>query len=528
MDNNGQEYLYYPELERQLKLAYFHLHHLRELIKRAEVREFPSESPLALLHLIGTITDKLDDKLTACGNRLKHPVAGESVENLRRKIWVIATAGTRLVALIRYVDAATVENVPWGLVGQFRRLCERMDPNLHIIIRPRWSFFHDHFPIKLMLKQATMRDPDIDAILTIQPFYLILSFPRAERNNMLQHAVWGHEVAHVLQQILVQGLPETLKTDETVPPPDELTLSSQLAHQITIPKEKLNPLLLQIQREFLIIPEVNEDHDAYEEMMSVIYNQVVKTLTDWVTEIVCDLLAIRLFGPAMLFAFSEIVESLHDLARSSDSHPSPAFRMRLMIEQLHTLGFIDPDASPNRWGGYGPVIDREIKRIQDLCSASHGNEESHQSDRATQIRFRIVTEALDDATLDKIRRFINGIKKDYFLDADKLEAEVPSLVGYLEQGIPPNKAELTSDDPEPVSLPAIVNAGWIFWLELLQHSGIDGLDVWTSSHPSQCGTLDTLTSQRERLNELVLKAIEASEIQHEYTERKRIYSASVD
>lgn len=74
---------------------------------------------------------------------------------------------------------------------------------------------------------------------------------------------------------------------------------------------------------------------------------LIETLTNWVTEIFCDVHTVRRFGPAGFAAVSEFLCSINALDKTSGSHPSGCIRIRAMHMTLR-----------GDFGAYSSLIDR--------------------------------------------------------------------------------------------------------------------------------------------------------------------------
>lgn len=503
-----QKYAAYHNLERRIAFCYSAISDLREVIRKIAGIDFPSEIPLEFLRLLERILDVQENSLNKYRELIKQPQENSYSEpTVQRLILKEAQIGARLAQFIDFVEPASTENIPWGLASQLGRFCRRFRPGSQLILTSTWQFGYSITYINRILFRVLMGKPEFDTLLTDLPNYVVLSIPRTERNNSLQHAVLGRECAHLLDWALAQELSLGSEYGHSGNWRDrysEISLSEHLASEIISDRGFPESLLTLHKVEGSYAAPTNRQESRE------IIHKTHSALASWVTTIVVDLLSIRLFGPAALFAFNEIAESLSELGRMTGSHPSAALRMRVMIEELGALSFIDlrnEDEAQKQWGDSGSALYREIRHIYRVCLETQYRE----TEDLDSISIPYLDEALDDRALDSVRAFIRNLDRDYFLDAVEFRTDVRPLVECLSRGLPPSKIELTPSDPIPASLPAILNAGWLYWLNTVsmaaEHSAGEFLHI------------------RRLINALVYKALEASEIQWQYIERKAMAEA---
>lgn len=97
-------------------------------------------------------------------------------------------------------------------------------------------------------------------------------------------------------------------------------------------------------------------------------------LRNWVVEILCDLHAVRRFGPAAFASLSEFLISIGDLNKTYQSHPAPSFRIYCMarflgpdlgayrdvVEPWSEFGYLDPSETPGKLTSFDAVLTRII------------------------------------------------------------------------------------------------------------------------------------------------------------------------
>ena len=524
------------KLQWQISCAQCHLVNLRDLIQKVGAGNYPSASTDALLRLILSIVEELEHEFTRLSKQLTEPV--DSVDVLSLRILGLARASTELAPFVRYAEDSSVDIVPWGVSSYLRRLCLSFDIPIQIIIRPRFTFSYEQLDINASLFETVGVMKDLEPLLNTQPYFVVLSFPRTERLNLLQHAVWGHEIAHSLDFILGQTSVRRLGKSNPSLFPLEWTLSNHLASEMQPSEDILSSLALSIYAgpDSGVDAVWPKDQSLLTDQQSATLRVALMAAMDWlypplrcwVAEFVCDLLAVRLFGPAALLAFSEVNDLLYPLFEPYMRHPPAAMRQHLMLRELDELGYFelaDESDWSVLWGPLGLIIKKEMLRIARLSRFWDPIESLHNEylnnfsgDFKEKKTIDAVLKILanNEKGLEVVYKFIVELEKPYFVKPDKLIPEALMLISYLEKAIPPNTLGLT-EDVEPATLPGILNAGWVRWLAVM-HSGSANEHGDAREFPQK-----ELVAQRELINRLVLKAIESSEIQHQYAERKRVF-----
>jgi deoxycytidine triphosphate deaminase len=149
----------------------------------------------------------------------------------------------------------------------------------------------------------------------------IFSVPYIEGTRVLWYPiVVGHEIAHIR---LDQGVdrPSHLKTTEPLASRRDIRFSGlldELVHQAPDPA--------------LIVRNLN------------------RQLLRWAEELICDLNAVRLFGPAGLAAIAEFLSILQSQSQAelldSDTHPPLSIRLKVLFQYLERVGWDDSTLPP--------------------------------------------------------------------------------------------------------------------------------------------------------------------------------------
>jgi|WetSurMetagenome_2_1015567.scaffolds.fasta_scaffold26295_2 hypothetical protein len=307
-------------------------------------------------------------------------------------------------------------------------------------------------------------------------WFISLSFPRAISRNPLLHSITiSHEILHLKDHI--EGI------------------SAGLYSKIVIPQEDFKKLVDTIQNkkiqipgyENMLMPKTYSELYTRDVLESAIMAKCTDVIEGWLQELVADLLAVRKFGPTYFFAGAEHSLALGVMDRDSDDHPNSRMRLRLMIEELKELGYLKQNGENEKivnaltiWNNYLNInpglLQDEIHSVAALSISKMQN------------------------TLSET---IRTISKDKDYSANKFDEEVWQLVELINNGIPPDELiDTGKKTSKPSTLAGILNAGY-----MVNYFSLDELGKLMN----QTGEEGDISSRR-KLDELLLKAIESTEI----------------
>ena len=306
-------------------------------------------------------------------------------------------------------------------------------------------------------------------------WFVFLSFPRIHSRDVLRHVITiSHEILHLKDHVL--GITSELLSEIQISPEDIHSLVEQI-RTAPVPTERpsLPPLTIE---------DIYSRHEIERETKEM----CSKILEKWLSEVVADLLATRLFGPAYFFSLANLSLSLGTMDQHSISHPSSRLRLRVMLEVLRNLGYvrrgkIDKTVYSEliKWGRYlkGDVSPISLPPpVRPHCS---------------------IAESKVLATKKTIMTKVEQVTAGKTFNTDVFQGEVPKLVELLYYGISP--AEMKEKRSiKPASLASILNAGHVFFLTHLDHLR------------SMLGDSTDNHMVVSRLNDLLLHAIQASTI----------------
>jgi len=305
-------------------------------------------------------------------------------------------------------------------------------------------------------------------------WFVFLSFPRIHSRDVLRHVITvSHEMLHLKDHVL--GITSDLLSEIQISPDDIQSLVEQI-RTTPFPTERPSspPLTM---------GEIYSPHEIERRTKEV----CSKILEKWLREIVADLLATRIFGPAFFLSLAHLSLSLGTMDQHSVSHPSSRLRLRMMLDVLRDLGYM-------KKGKTDQVAYSELRKW-----------DSYLKEDVSPISippFSIAElKVLEEKTTVMAKAEQVTVGETY--NTDVFQSEVPKLVELLCNGVSP--AEIKENRSiKPARLASILNAGYIVFL----------------AHLSRLNTM--LGDYRDnhlvvsKLNDLLLHAIQASTISQQW------------
>jgi hypothetical protein len=117
-------------------------------------------------------------------------------------IELICMAAMQLGSYLTFFDNAHTEQTPSGLVCLVEHLVKCVNPNAPVLLWPQSEYNYtkrDILPLLRRLVENVLPQATQDRIFSrFDSDVYLISFPRIERDNILMHAVFGHEVGHLI------------------------------------------------------------------------------------------------------------------------------------------------------------------------------------------------------------------------------------------------------------------------------------------------------------------------------------------
>ena len=397
---------------------------------------YSSKGSRILANFLIKLNSKIYERLTL----------GPSQEKLELISKRLGTLLSILHIYLEYVVNSQIQYSPAPFSSSLENLVERYIPGGYIIVKSAWYFNYSFIEISRYIK-SILEFSDISIDNELPEYLVALSFPRVEKENVLLHCAFAHEIGHFFNMVQ--------------------KISNHIPIHIKNPE---------------ILAGISPSY----------YSRVLKSIQFWYGELVSDVLGIHLFGPAYFCSFAEIGLSFSLLNEASLEHPPALMRLKLMISVLKELGFLDffQDMAQVTDSADNINYYKFFENWNELLDANQKNL-TNPLDYLTNESVSLVHEDIKD----KVKQFI----KNNGYSTDKFKSEVPPLIKRILKLIPPN--EIIFQSGKNIKLPnfiSIVNAGWIVYSVKMQSLyNLLGTKTWEEKFQA-----------KTMLNNLILKSIE--------------------
>jgi hypothetical protein len=440
---------------------------LLQRVEELSVSDYPASTPSEVIRFLQAFLAELTGVIDRAS----------SEERLK----IVSSLVQQLGMFIEWLDNAHTGQTPRGLAKVLRDLIVRLDPGARVVARPQAKYNYSILDLGQLLKRLVVdfvpqsKHAAFDQYLA-SPIKLI-SFPRIERDNLLGHAVFGHELGHPIAD-------EYLAQEEAE--------DSYKQSQADIQKK--------------VLELVEERHGAgldqavKLEVSTRYFNHILQIRRRALEEIISDAVGLLIFGPSAFFAMFELLWNSSWDARPSPEewYPPPRFRLRLMLQILDDaktwdrLIKLEGDRRTARYHAAMMMFAAEARRhAEEKSDISAINE-----DRLVELSY-----AWMNASLARALEFARSKTAGVAFDIDAATGQLPELIQRLELGVPPNEI---GDPlrPQAVDYRTSLLAGWLFKLYGVNSS-----------------TGEPLSSKDiNRLNMQTLLAVEYVTLRGEYTE----------
>ena len=283
-------------------------------IRELESREYPTALSAALL---GTLKGAvlLSSELVEG----KHDTAAADLE----KIVVLHSALLAYIhELVHLVSRSIGDDVPrWAIAPMKAEIARYLSQSADIMMvgsDEGGNFAYDYRldGLKGVLtrafgsKQAEVLTQSLPAQMAV------FHFPFGERDNVVAHAAFFHEVGHQID-IGIRGISERV-TKDFLTSHDGSIRSAASTLVNTLPGIKAN----------------EEEGESVEILVEDVAKAVQSTLWQWAREFCADSLATRILGPVYLVTAVISPAMLSSLERHAPSHPATLLRLRSMLQLL--------------------------------------------------------------------------------------------------------------------------------------------------------------------------------------------------
>jgi len=307
--------------------------------------------------------------------------------------------------------------------------------------------------------------------LNLPEQFVILIYPCIEGRNLLLHAVFFHEIGHLIdfKYEITENLFNTLELDKTA-----VNEALEKYKSIPVGQYKLTDLV------------------SESEIKSNLISECTKILKEWLSEIVADFIAIRLIGPAFLFSLIQISIMSDVVQRDTETHPSSAYRLNCLIDELNRLGYFKIET-------FRPYL----KRVKTFIESEKCQMKKRIEKTVEHVKYKVVIKTISKA-MKIIQTQVDEVLRKLSIFARNDEKILNYLVDKrILRAIPPAEfKKLSQSNKKIASIQEIINSGWITFLKRKKE-----LFQLTHAQSIEDQAISFLV-----LNELLMKAVEASEI----------------
>jgi hypothetical protein len=354
---------------------------------------------------------------------------------------------------LEILDRARSDEVPWSLVPSIENLSKRVMPNRDVLITstPEMNYM-------------VLWDPeDSESDITV---YL----PKLHRSNAFLHILIGHELFHPLVCDFI---------------------ASEGKNVLTAIRDECSKILT---TSLPLFDTARLDHAI---------NTSLNAWETGLTELMCDMGAASLFGPAALWslsAFASIYNQDHEIGGETGFYPTWRNRLNTVLRFLeshedmksrvaHLTDLLRDSRYKHQFDRHADAIEESLRNESLNCS----NPTEPSNDPYISIAYREISNSLPKAR-DKICSITTGLSDRWTESLD----EIPNLLGRLALNVPPSEIIISGTKKSaPANFTAILTASWIERLLLESENSLS-------------------VEKYQLLNRLTLKAIEDSEIKKQY------------
>lgn len=427
--------------------------------------DFPSGTPKAIIQLIKQI-------LTAAVDPIDSAIDERFLEQACRKVQAMGT-------LLGFFDNAHTAQTPRGLTELVSQLMKELQPDADLIVWPQADFNYSIGNLLPALKASTQYFLSAKAFNDIFGSFTgplnLVSFPRIERDNVLLHAILGHELGHPIADKYLNSEKGTPKYADGLRSAVE-KLTGDVASGSATGNGALDTLGPDLTR-------------------------LLEMRTRGLEEIISDTVSVLLFGFSAIFAEYDVltVNRMDALPDDEFKYPPNRFRLRVQSKVAERIGHTAAIRSLREKEPNQAVVDSAKCFLDhlDVEIANHADIATLQSDRVVGIAYVWIEDTLEDA----ISFAIKEVGSTAF-DVGKVEGEVPELIERIELGLPPNEIGIPPH-AKPVDWRSAILAAWLYRLHGKKLTGADKGKVMTAD-------------QYEQLNKLTMKAVEYITLQKRY------------
>lgn len=405
-----------------------------------------------------------------------------------------------------FLEKLDSPHIPLALLPTVQRLARQLEDNLELYLFPTSEHNFGFSGFRNLVENFVHRFELIipDALKEeigkkaekLPRWFVFLSFPYVEYNSALHLTPLLHELGHfadfqlgIYKEILPIDISQSDSAQKLVEEISQMRvpLTEGKANSHVGEHAHTEPKLGQILK-----------RDVIEQQVFSSCEEIVR---NWVHEIISDLFALRAAGPAYFYSFTAFAANVGLETKAASTHPSPAIRIDFLIKELKELQYRAEDSPAS--------IQSSLKRWEDWIS-----DQTLEPEGGPALVAYTAIKANAGKLSEAVRR--NSAALSYSYEMQTFKEKVPAIVEDLEAGIPPiDRPSTQGSGLEPCGFADILNGAWATYM--FSPSKVESLLDCSDDKQRKLRAVSTL-------NELVLKAIEASEILRECQQPPRAQS----
>jgi hypothetical protein len=394
--------------------------------------------------------------------------------------------------LFPFLERLDSPHVPLAILPAMQRIARQYETQVELYLFPtsehNFGFSGFRNLIQTFLQRFDLIVPDdLKAELLKEaeqlPRWLVfLSFPYVVHDSALHLTPLLHELGHFADfqlGIYRELLPIDVSTIEAAKRLVDEILQTPLSHERARVDSSQQPGV-DARVGQIVQREVVEQQ---------VFAQCSEIIHRWIHELISDLFALRIGGPAYFYSFVAFAANVGLEVKAAMTHPSPAIRIDFMVKELKELGYLSDDS--------GDSLDKIRPSLRHWEGWIETQKLAPDSGLA-----RVAYEAVDKNAA-KLAEAVRKHSSPFCYDTKTYNQRVPGVVGDLQLGIPPiDRSGDRKGVFRPCDFADILNGAWTTYMfspDILE-SLLD------------CPDDERKLRATSILNQLVLKAIEASEI----------------
>ncbi|MGB9622367.1 MAG: hypothetical protein ACPL07_00850 [Candidatus Bathyarchaeia archaeon] len=433
---------------------------LEKRIDELQAKEYYSKDPKKLLSLFSKTIKQIIEIIKSIEN--EDPIK-------IKRINFLLTVYHHFLDEIEHIEA---DNVPVEMLPIFNEILKEYKLKTVLVFRPNPIYNYSYFPIARLIDEISQKYPEV-RISEAQNDMAVISFPSSERTSALLHCCFAHEIGHHLNEsfsIAAQIEPKILELI------DKKLLDKYVEGWLELFRKHKSVI---DGTEVTLDKFILKDH-----LFSRATEEFARIIRKWLDEIVSDIFAIYLFGPAYIFAISEFLLSSQDLEKYYETHPPPFIRIKNLVKLFDELGLYKD------LEGYADVIKR-IHFYKEISKKTFESQNEAMQDIKNIILERCIN-ALFDLAKALVLQQVNILKRHFnFEDIHK------SVIAFRNL-IPGNEILNKNAISKPIDAISILNAAWIVRINYID-------ELYSMLSKTEKSTV------RNIIDELTLKALDLQE-----------------